>query len=94
MMTHVFGSTALAVGTVLAAVMSGLTLGSCYAGKLADRSGNSFRLYAWLEIGIGLHCGHRQPVDRRRRLAGIKADDGKPDAPAGANRPARVRASK
>lgn len=52
LMTHVFGSTALAVGTVLAAFMSGLALGSWYAGKAADRSGNCFRLYAWLEIAI------------------------------------------
>lgn len=54
MMTHVFGSTALAVGTVLAAFMSGMAVGSWYIGRLADRSPNRLRLYAWLEIGIGL----------------------------------------
>ncbi|MGD8482157.1 MAG: fused MFS/spermidine synthase [Gammaproteobacteria bacterium] len=52
MMTHVFGSTAVAVGTVLAAFMSGMALGSWYIGRLADRRGNPLRLYAWLEIGI------------------------------------------
>ena len=37
MMTHIFGSTALAVGTVLAGFMAGLALGSWVAGRIADR---------------------------------------------------------
>ena len=52
MMTHILGSTALAVGTVLAGFMAGLALGSRVGGRLADRSDNCLRLYAWLEIGI------------------------------------------
>jgi spermidine synthase len=52
MMTHVFGSTAFSVGTVLAAFMSGMAIGSWYIGRLADRCANPLRLYAWLEIGI------------------------------------------
>lgn len=52
LMTHVFGSTALAVGTVLAAFMGGMALGSWWIGRLADRWPNRLRLYAWLEIGI------------------------------------------
>ncbi|MDT8322012.1 MAG: fused MFS/spermidine synthase, partial [Xanthomonadales bacterium] len=54
MMMHVFGSTALAVGTVLAAFMSGMALGAWYFGKIADRSPNRLRLYAQLEIGIAV----------------------------------------
>jgi spermidine synthase len=54
MMTHIFGSTALAVGTVLAGFMSGMALGSWLAGRIADRSANCLRLYAWLEIGIAI----------------------------------------
>lgn len=54
MMMHVFGSTALAVGTVLAAFMSGLALGAWLVGRVADRSPNPLRLYAWLELGIAL----------------------------------------
>ena len=54
MMTHVFGSTAVAVGTVLAAFMSGMALGSWYIGRLADRSADRLRLYAWIEIGIAV----------------------------------------
>jgi spermidine synthase len=53
-MTEIFGSTVLAVGTVLAAFMSGLALGSYLLGKRADRSTNPLRLYAYLEIGVGL----------------------------------------
>ena len=53
-MMHVFGATAVAVGTVLAAFMSGMATGSWLIGKIADRTPNSLRLYAWLEIGIGL----------------------------------------
>ena len=52
MMMHVFGSTAVAVGTVLAAFMTGMAIGSWFIGKFADQSQNCLRLYAWLEIGI------------------------------------------
>ena len=51
---HVFGSTAIAVGTVLAAFMTGMAIGSWFIGRIADRSQNCLRLYAWLEIGIAL----------------------------------------
>lgn len=54
MMMQVFGSTAVAVGTVLAAFMSGMALGSWFFGKVADRKRNCLLLYARLEIGIAL----------------------------------------
>ncbi|MEJ2604745.1 MAG: fused MFS/spermidine synthase, partial [Gammaproteobacteria bacterium] len=54
MMTHVFGSTALAIGTVLAAFMAGMALGSWSIGRVADRVPDRLRLYAWLEFGIGI----------------------------------------
>ena len=54
MMMHVFGSTAMAVGTVLAAFMTGMASGSWIIGKVADRSPNCLRLYAWLEFGIAI----------------------------------------
>jgi spermidine synthase len=54
MMMHIFGSTALAVGTVLAGFMAGLAVGSWAGGKAADRSRNGLRLYAWLEFGIAV----------------------------------------
>lgn len=54
MMMHIFGSTALAVGTVLAGFMAGLASGSWLGGRLADRTPNSLRLYGWLELGIAV----------------------------------------
>ncbi|MDH5537490.1 MAG: fused MFS/spermidine synthase, partial [Betaproteobacteria bacterium] len=54
MLTQVFGTTAAAVGVVLAAFMSGLALGSWLLGKVADRSPSPLRFYAILEIGIAL----------------------------------------
>jgi spermidine synthase len=54
MMMQVFGSTALAVGTVLAAFMTGMASGSWYIGEIADKSRNCLRLYARLEIGIAV----------------------------------------
>jgi len=54
-LTHVFGSTTLAVSTVLAAFMGGLALGSWLLGHRADkRPDDGLRLYGWFEIGIGV----------------------------------------
>lgn len=51
----VFGSTTLAVSTVLAAFMGGLALGSFLIGRYADRHcGKAIRLYGALEICIAL----------------------------------------
>lgn len=54
MMMLIFGRSVLAVGTVLAAFMSGIALGSYLLGKYADRSRNPLRLYAFYEVGAGL----------------------------------------
>jgi spermidine synthase len=51
---HVFGATALAVSTVLAAFMAGLAIGSWWIGTRAERLADRRRTYAWLEIGIGV----------------------------------------
>ncbi|HEY7862951.1 MAG TPA: fused MFS/spermidine synthase, partial [Thermoanaerobaculia bacterium] len=54
-LTHVFGSTTLAVSTVLAAFMGGLALGSYVFGHRADRRPDEgLRLYGYFEIGIGV----------------------------------------
>ncbi|MBT7863067.1 MAG: fused MFS/spermidine synthase [Gemmatimonadetes bacterium] len=50
----IFGSTVPAVSTVLAAFMAGLALGSYLLGRVADRTTNRIRLYAFLELGVGL----------------------------------------
>lgn len=54
MLVLTFGTSVFAVSTVLAAFMAGLALGSAYFGRRVDRGGNGLRLYAKLELGIGL----------------------------------------
>src|SRR4051812_23324348 len=56
LLTLVFGSTTLAVSTVLAAFMGGLGLGSYIAGRIADRQRDPVRTYAIIEGGIGLYA--------------------------------------
>ena len=51
---QVFGIHAYSMATVLAAFMGGLALGSILFGTLADRIKNPLRLFAYLELGIGL----------------------------------------
>ncbi len=54
-LTHVFGSTTLAVSTVLAAFMLGLAAGSVAVGRWADRNrGRSLAAYGALEVAIGV----------------------------------------
>ena len=50
------GNTVFTSATVLTAFMAGLALGSWGAGRLADRTGRPLRVYAYLEVFIGL-CG-------------------------------------
>src|SRR3954467_9948774 len=56
MLTLVFGSTTLAVSTVLTAFMGGLGLGAFLAGKFADRLKNPARTYAFVEASVGLYA--------------------------------------
>ncbi len=55
MLTQIFGSSAYAVATVLAAFMAGLALGSYVFGRLARSDRNLLRLYGALEFGIGIY---------------------------------------
>ncbi|MFO7888891.1 MAG: fused MFS/spermidine synthase [bacterium] len=50
----IFGNTTLAVSTVLSAYMLGLALGSIIIGKYADKYPRPLRLYAGLELGVGV----------------------------------------
>ena len=50
----VFGSTALAVTTVLAAYMFGLAIGSYGGGKIADRVKSPIKIYAYAELLVGM----------------------------------------
>src|SRR5438477_11215050 len=51
----VFGSTTLAISTVLSVYMGGLALGSVIAGRFADRVRDPLRAYAIAEAGVGLY---------------------------------------
>ena len=54
-LTHIFGSTTLAVSTVLAAFMGGLAVGSVLLGGWADRHrSRGLRAYGLLEVAIGM----------------------------------------
>jgi spermidine synthase len=50
----VFGVSTLSVSAVLAAFMGGLALGGLLLGRRADRTQRPLRLYAFLELGIGI----------------------------------------
>ena len=54
MLVPVFGMSVFAVSTVLTVFMAGLALGSWWFGRLIDRGGRAVRVYAWLELGIGI----------------------------------------
>ena len=54
MLTVVFGTTLLATSTVLSAFMAGLALGSWVLGRYIDRCKHPLRIFAALEVGIGL----------------------------------------
>jgi spermidine synthase len=53
-LTYVFGGSAFAIATVLAAFMAGLALGSKVLGGLIDRRGHPLVVYALLEVGIAV----------------------------------------
>lgn len=50
------GATTAAVSTVLGVFMGGMGLGAWWLGRRADRSAAPLKLYAYLEIGIGLYA--------------------------------------
>lgn len=52
--SFVFGTSELAVATVLAAYMAGLAAGAAVGGRVAHRTRRPLALYAFLELGIGL----------------------------------------
>jgi len=60
----VFGHTAYAVATVLAAFMSGLAPGSALLGRGSDKSSNALALYGWVEVAIMVY-GAGQPAGTR-----------------------------
>jgi predicted membrane-bound spermidine synthase len=74
MLQHVFGSTSVAVSTVLTVFMAGLGLGAWISGRFADRIRRPLLFYALAEVAIGL-CGLVIPhlVDAEGWLAEVNA---------------------
>jgi spermidine synthase len=56
MLTLEMGSTAYALAAILTVFMGGLALGSAIGGRFGARIANPLRVYALLEIGIGVYC--------------------------------------
>ena len=56
MLGLVFGATTLAISAVLAAFMGGLALGSALAARFAPRLARPIRVYALIEIAVGLYA--------------------------------------
>ena len=56
------GNTTHAHMIVLATFMGGLAAGSFFFGRIADRVSRPLKLYAWLEIGIGLYGAFYSPL--------------------------------
>lgn len=54
MLTYIFGATLYAISTVLTSFMGGLALGSFLFGFVADKAKKPLRLYALLELGVGI----------------------------------------
>ncbi|HXZ86904.1 MAG TPA: fused MFS/spermidine synthase, partial [Myxococcota bacterium] len=52
----VFGTTTLAISTILVAYMAGLGLGAYLGGRLAPRVRDGVRAYAWLELAVGAYA--------------------------------------
>jgi spermidine synthase len=55
-LTLIFGSTTLAISTVLATFMGGLGLGSWLVGRRADKFRDPLRAYALVEGGVGVYA--------------------------------------
>jgi spermidine synthase len=64
-----FGHTTEAVGTVLAVFFGGLAIGNALAARLLSRVSSPLRLYALLELAIGLYAILSLPL--LRNLAGV-----------------------
>jgi len=52
----IFGSTTLAVTTILVAYMLGLGAGGWLGARLAGRAANGLRAYGWMEVVIGAYA--------------------------------------
>lgn len=83
-LAFVFGTSELAVATVLAAYMAGLAAGAAVAGRLVPRVGRPVLVYGLLELGVGV-TALAVPVGVRGVRALYVAAFGAAGAPPGAD---------
>lgn len=55
-LSYFMGNSTYAQSVVIAAFMGGLAIGSWWFGKKADKSSSPLKLFALLELGIGVYC--------------------------------------
>jgi spermidine synthase len=55
-LSHIFGTSAFAITTVLTTFMAGLALGSLFGGRIIERVRSKYRFLACTEIVIGVTC--------------------------------------
>jgi spermidine synthase len=61
-LSYFLGNTSYSQSIVLATFMGGLAIGAWWWGKIADKSVNALKLFAWLEIGIAVYCFLYMPI--------------------------------
>lgn len=55
-LSYIFGTSVYAMGAVLSCFMAGLAIGSFIIGKQSDKHPNPVKLFAYIEIAIGLYA--------------------------------------
>ena len=55
-LSFIFGTSALAITTVLTVFMAGLAFGSLYGGRVIDKIQKKYQFLGYLELLIGLTC--------------------------------------
>src|SRR6185436_9156546 len=68
-LSFLFGSTAGVFSTVLSVFLLGLAVGALVAGRMADRTGEPWKLLARVQIGLGVYVALSLPIfDLARRF--------------------------
>lgn len=61
-LSYFMGNSSYAQAVVLATFMGGLAVGSWWWGKKSDETKNPLKIFAWLEISIGIYCLFYMPI--------------------------------
>lgn len=55
-LSYFIGNTTYAQSVLLATYMGGIAIGAWFWGKRSDKSNNSLKIFAWLELSIAFYC--------------------------------------